>query len=86
MEFKIIYNLFILSLISLFASVNSQHEPLTPLEVQQFDRMSSPVLSPDGKYVIYAVRKWTESTGKSYTNLQFTEISTKKEDLLLQQY
>ena len=78
MEYKIIYNLFILSLISLFASVNSQHEPLTPLEVQQFDRMSSPVLSPDGKYVIYAVRKWTESTGKSYTNLQFTEISTKK--------
>ena len=40
--------------------------------------MSSPILSPDGKYVIYTVRKWTEATQKSYTNLQFTEIATKK--------
>ena len=40
--------------------------------------MSSPVLSPDGKYVIYTVRKWTQETQKSYTNLQITEISSKK--------
>ena len=79
MEYKIFNNLFFLIIISLIIIIYAAaSEPLTPLEVQEFDRMSSPVLSPDGKYVIYAVRKWTESTQKSYTNLQFTEISTKK--------
>ena len=79
MEYKILSNnIFILIIISLFITINSASDPLTPLEVQQFDRMSSPVLSPDGKYVVYAVRKWTESTQKSYTNLQLTEIATKK--------
>ena len=75
MEKKLFNNIILLFL---FATVISQHEPLTPKEVQEFDRMSSPVLSPDGKYVIYTVRKWTQSTQKSYTNLQFTEISSKK--------
>ena len=75
MEKKLFNNIILLFL---FATVLSQHEPLTPKEVQEFDRMSSPVLSPDGKYVIYTVRKWTQSTQKSYTNLQFTEISSKK--------
>ena len=79
MEYKILSNnIFILIIISLFITINSASDPLTPLEVQQFDRMSSPVLSPDGKYVVYTIRKWTESTGKSYTNLQLTEISSKK--------
>ena len=75
---KLFNNLFFLILISFFISICSLNDPLTPLEVQEFDRMSSPILSPDGKYVIYTVRKWTESTQKSYTNLQLTEISTKK--------
>ena len=75
MEKKLFNNIILLLL---FASIISQHEPLTPKEVQEFDRMSSPVLSPDGKYVIYTVRKWTQETQKSYTNLQITEISSKK--------
>ena len=78
MDYKSFYNFILILSISLFVSVISQHEPLTPLEVQEFDRMSSPVLSPDGKYVIYTIRKWSNSTKKSYTNLQLTEISTKK--------
>ena len=79
MAYRILFNnLFLLIIISLFISINLAYEPLTPLEVQEFDRMSSPILSPDGKYVIYTIRKWTESTQKSYTNLQLTEISTKK--------
>ena len=78
MEYKIFHNLFLIIFITLFILISSASEPLTPLEVQEFDRMSSPLLSPDGKYVIYTVRKWTQSTQKSYTNLQFTEISTKK--------
>ena len=78
MEYKIINNIFLLTFICLFISTYADYEPLTPSEVQEFDRMSSPILSPDGKYVIYAIRKWTNSTQKSYTNLQFTEIATKK--------
>ena len=78
MEYKIINNLFVLTFICLFISIYADYEPLTPIEVQEFDRMSSPILSPDGKYVIYTIRKWTNSTQKSYTNLQFTEIATKK--------
>ena len=78
MEYKIINNIFLLTFICLFISTYADYEPLTPSEVQEFDRMSSPILSPDGKYVIYAIRKWTNSTQKSYINLQFTEIATKK--------
>ena len=46
------------------------------------NRLSDPVLSPDGLYVIYSVRKWSSSTDKSYTNLQYSSLKTKKvEDL-----
>ena len=78
MEYKYFYSFIILCLIPIFISKIEAHDPLTPKEVQEFDRMSSPVLSPDGKYVVYTIRKWTESTSKSYTNLQLTEISSKK--------
>ena len=77
-EYKYFYSFIILCLIPIFISKIEAHDPLTPKEVQEFDRMSSPVLSPDGKYVVYTIRKWTESTSKSYTNLQLTEISSKK--------
>ena len=69
MEYKLFYNCILLCLIPLFISIIHEHEPLTPLEVQQFDRMSSPVLSSDGKYVIYTIRKLNQTTDKSYTNL-----------------
>ena len=52
MENKIFNNkLFFIIIISLVVSIYTANEPLTPLEVQEFDRMSSPLLSPDGKYV-----------------------------------
>ena len=41
------------------------------------NRISSPILSPDGNYVIYSVRKWNSLTNKSYTNLQYSSIQTK---------
>jgi acylaminoacyl-peptidase len=84
MEHKIISRLFLLIIfiISIQSLTNyknaAESEPLTPLELQEFERISSPVMSPDGKYVVYSVKKWDHSTKKSYTNLQITEISTKK--------
>ena len=77
MEYKLYYNFILICLVPLFVSIINENEPLTPLEVQEFDRMSSPVLSPDGKYVIYTVRKWSQKTQKSYTNIQLTEIASK---------
>jgi hypothetical protein len=41
------------------------------------NRISSPILSPDGNYIIYSVRKWNSLTNKSYTNLQYSSIQTK---------
>ena len=51
MEYKKFSNLLILIIFSIISFCIAS-EPLTPLEVQEFDRMSSPILSPDGKYVI----------------------------------
>ena len=68
----------VLLILVIINNIKSQSEPLTSADVQQMERMSSPVFSPDGKYVVYTIRKWNESTSISYTNLQLTEISTKK--------
>ena len=46
--------------------------------LQGMNRISSPVLSPDGLYVIYEVRKWNSETDKSYTNLQYSSLKTKE--------
>ncbi len=84
MENKILTRLFLLVIfiISIHALRNPKNsvekDPLTPLELQKFDRLSSPVLSPDGKYVVYTVKKWNETSLKSYTNLQLTVMDTKE--------
>ena len=75
--FLLLINL-IISIKALEKKTKTSYEPLTPLELQEFDRMDSPILSPDGKYVIYCIKKWNQTTEQSYTNLQFTEIATKK--------
>ena len=41
-------------------------------------RISSPILSPNGLYVIYEVRKWNSESNKSYTNLQYSSIEKKE--------
>ena len=51
------------------------------------NRISSPILSPDGLYIIYSVRKWNSTLDKSYTNLQYTIIKSKEvKDLTPKQY
>ena len=70
------------SFILLFFNISSQKSQFTAKDLQEMNRISSPVLSPDGLYVIYSVRKWSSSTDKSYTNLQYSSLKTKKvEDL-----
>ena len=72
-------NSYILTLfIILFSSFSSQKTQFTAKDLQEMNRISSPVLSPDGLYVIDSVRKWDSSTDKSYTNLQYSSLKTKE--------
>ena len=71
--------IYLLSLfIILFSQILTQKEPFTAKDLQEMNRISSPVISPDGLYVIYSVKKWDSLTYKSYTNLQYSSIKTKE--------
>ena len=64
-------------IVILFSQIICQKEKFTAEKLQGMNRISSPILSPDGNYVIYSVRKWNSLTNKSYTNLQYSSIQTK---------
>ena len=61
-----------------FINILAQYSPFSFKEFQEMNRISSPILSPDGLYLIYSVRKWNSTIDKSYTNLQYTIIKTKE--------
>ena len=77
-----IFNLFLISLIFLLNLFNSSSkevlgtETLTPEELLAMPKVTDYLLSPDGKYLIYGVKKWNPSTGKSSTNFQYKNIQT----------
>ena len=62
----------------LFISAATQKEPFIAKNLQEMNRISSPVISPDGLYVIYSVKKWDSSTDKSYNNIQYSSLETKE--------
>ena len=71
--------IFVLILIFfIFSFIITQKAEFNAQKLQEMNRISSPVLSPDGLYVIYSVRKWDSKTDKSYTNLQYSSLKTKK--------
>ena len=51
-------------------------EPMTGKILQSFNRLSSPTSSLKGDYLIYSQKKWNSETGKTSTNLMYTEVST----------
>ena len=61
-----------------FSHIISLYSPFNITQFQEMNRLSDPVLSPDGLYIIYSVKKWNSKTDKSYTNLQYTTITTKE--------
>ena len=65
-------------IITLFSKIITQKVQFTAKNLQEMNRISSPVLSPDGLYVIYSVRKWNSISDKSYTNLQYSSLKTKE--------
>ena len=56
----------------------SQKDIFNAQKLQEMNRISSPILSPNGLYVIYEVRKWNSESNKSYTNLQYSSIEKKE--------
>ena len=57
---------------------NPTSEILTPTELLAMPKVTDYILSPDGKYLIYGVKKWNPETGKSYTHFQYKNIETKE--------
>ena len=65
------------SYLSIFNS-NPSSEILTPTELLSMPKVTDYILSPDGTYLIYGVKKWNSETGKSYTHFQYINIETKE--------
>jgi hypothetical protein len=52
-------------------------KPLTAEDLHKLKRMGSPEISPDGKYIVYSVRKWNPD-GKVNTYLEYINLQTNK--------
>ena len=59
-----------------FLHKQTEYSSFNFTEFQEMNRISSPILSPDGLYIIYSVRKWNSTLDKSYTNLQYIIIKS----------
>ena len=57
---------------------NPSSEILTPTELLAMPKVTDYILSPNGKYLIYGVKKWNPETGKSYKHFQYKNIETKE--------
>ena len=70
----------LISYLSLIYSlyISNPSETLTPTELLSMPKVTDYILSQDGKYLIYGVKKWNPKTGKSYTHLQYKNIETKE--------
>ena len=68
----------ILLFIFFIYNILTQKTTFNAQKLQEMNRISSPVLSPDGLYVIYEVRKWNSEINKSYTNIQYSSLKTKE--------
>lgn len=65
-------------LILLILGAITQTKELTSTDIQGFNRISGSVLSPNGEYAVYSVKKWNKETGKSETNIRYINIKTKE--------
>ena len=54
----------------------------TATDLHKLRRLSSPVISPDKKYVVFSVREWNSETGRIQTHLEYTEVETGSTKLL----
>ena len=72
------YGLIFLSIIALLSLLKTNTlKPLTAEDMHKMKRMSSPEISPDGKYIVYSIRKWNQD-GKVNTYLEYINLQTNK--------
>jgi len=71
---KIFSFLFLLIFISF-----SSNKVLDPVTLQEMYRLKGKALSPDGKYLVYSVNKWSNVEKKSFTNLRYFNLETNEE-------
>ena len=55
---------------------NAAATPFTAMDMHNMQRVSSSILSQDGKYLIYTVRKWYNETNTVSNHLMYTDIHT----------
>ena len=59
----------------LAAPMSAQARPLTPLDLVSMERISSPVVSPDGKRVAYVLRSTDLEANRGRTDLYLVELA-----------
>ncbi len=75
---KSFISLFILILV---VGISFCKDPFTAKDMHAMFRPGEYIISPDKKYVIYAVSKWDPETGNKTKNIQYKEISSSSEPI-----
>ena len=75
-EIFLINTIFLSCLSLTFNKYSDDSRTLTPVELLAMPKVTDYLLSPDGKYLIYGVKKWNPETGKASTNFQYKNIET----------
>ena len=74
MKAKSLSLLFLILFFSLINSIlNEEKIPFTAEKMHLLNRLSSFVVSPDNKYVVFVNRLWDKNSSKYYTNLQYVD-------------
>lgn len=76
MASKCLLLLLTLSFLTLICNVIST-EPFSATDMHSMERISSQILSPNNKYLVFTNKKWNKENGKSSTNIMYTDLSTK---------
>jgi Tol biopolymer transport system component len=69
-------------LLSILISISLCAEPFTALDMNKLTRLSQTVASPDGKWLVYALRNWNNETGVVSSHLEYINIVTKATGVL----
>jgi len=76
MSFRL--GLIIISVLTIFSLFKADLKAFTAEENHKLKRIGSPELSPDGKYIVYSIRKWNQDSGKVNTYLEYIRLSDNK--------
>ena len=71
-----------LAIFSLLISSVLTAKKFTAADMHSMKRQVGTVLSPDGKYAVYSIRKWDSKTGKVSMNLEYFDMDRMKSDIL----